>query len=90
MSATVHLNDPYTEEDDFSINNGEEFLTVAKDKNTGMYMLFQPDREQYEFVSLAEKHIQEIESDQVEENHNFKVWGEKDAWGNTPSPVFDF
>lgn len=88
-SATVHLKAQYANDPDFSVNDGEEFLTIALDKTTGMLMLFDPDRDGRGFVALAEDQVEDISSNRVNENELFKVWGEKEEWDKTPSPSFN-
>jgi len=87
--VTVNLVSDFANDPDASVDDGETFLTVAKDKSTGTYMLYQPDRSNYEFVALGGDLVDSLDSDQVEENSRFKVWGEKEAWEKTPSPVFN-
>ena len=88
-SATVNLKSKYANNPDFSVDDGEEFLTIALDKTTGMLMLFDPDRDRQGFIPLAEDQVENISSNRVNENGLFKVWGEKEAWDQTPSPIFN-
>lgn len=85
---TVHLSDSLVNDDDFGVDDGEEFLTVGKFKTTGGLFLYNPDREP-EFVVLFEDQVKNLDSDRVEENAVLKVWGQKEAWDNTPSPPFN-
>jgi hypothetical protein len=89
IPATVHLKSQYANKPNFSIEDGEEFRTIALDKTTGILMLFEPDRHEQSFVGLAEDQVETISSDRIDENEFFKVWGQKEAWRETPSPAFD-
>lgn len=87
--VTVNLTSEFANDPDASVEDGETFLTVAKDKSTGIYQLYQPDRENFEFVGLSEDHIESLNSNRVEEDGRFKVWGEKERWDDTPSPIYN-
>lgn len=86
--VTVYLSERVANDDEFGVDDGEEFLTAGKFKTTGGIFLYKPDREP-EFVVLFEDQVEKLDSDRVKENSVFKVWGEKEAWDNTPSPPFN-
>ena len=88
--VSVNLVSELANDPDASVDDGESFLTVAKDKSTGTYHLYQPNRSDYEFVALGENLVDSLDSDRVEENSRFKIWGNKESWDKTPSSVFNF
>lgn len=88
-SATIHLKTQFANKPDFSVDNGEDFKTIAKDKTTGILLLFDPDRDDQAFVGLAGDQVEDISSSRMSENRLFKVWGEKEAWEGTPSPIYN-
>jgi|APHM01.1.fsa_nt_gi hypothetical protein len=88
--VTVNLAPRASKDSDTPVDDGESFVTVAKDKQSGMYHLYNPDRDRKEQVILPDKRIQSLDSSTVKENHEFKIWGDKQAWSKTPSRAFDF
>jgi len=87
--VAVHITDELANKTNPSVSDGEQFLTAAKDKSTGIYQFYQPDREDYEFVGVSGEYIESIDSQNKTENSRFVVWGDKTAWDDTPSPIFN-
>ena len=88
MSVQINLNTEGKSEVD-SIEDGEEFTTVAHTEFDGLFRCYEPGREDYEFVALSEDYVETIESSQSKRiAPDIVVYGDHSAWGDTPSSFY--